>query len=81
MAHPNESTNVAHTADPLTEMVDTLRALRILARAARRRATAAARNGQRAVALRFAAHARLLARAACALQAELRRALALPVDA
>lgn len=65
-------------ADTLAEMADTLRVLRILARAARRRATQAARAGQRLVAMRFLAHARRLARAAGLVQVELRRALALP---
>lgn len=65
-------------ADALAEMADTLRALRILARAARRRAAQAARDGQRQVALRFLAHARRLLRAAGLVQTELRRALALP---
>ena len=67
-------------ADALAEMADTLRALRILARAARRRAGQAAREGQRMVALRFLAHARRLARAASLVQVELRRALALPAS-
>ena len=68
-------------AATLAEMVDTLRALRILARAARRRAARATKAGQRAIARRCAAHARLLARAAIAVQHELRRGLALPVAA
>jgi hypothetical protein len=71
----------AQAAATLADLVDTLRALRILARGARRRALKAARSGQRAAAARFAAHARLLARAAVAVQADLRRALALPVGA
>lgn len=65
--------------DALSEMADTLRALRILMRGARRRAAQATRLGQSAVARRFAAHARLLAKAAAAVQGELRRAFALPV--
>jgi hypothetical protein len=67
------------SADVLAEMADSLRALRILCRGARRRAQRAARAGQAQVAARFSAHARLLARAAIALQRELRHALALPV--
>ena len=62
----------------LAEMADSLRALRILCRGARRRAQRAARAGQRQIAARFAAHARFLAQAALALQRELRHALALP---
>jgi hypothetical protein len=68
-------------ADVLVDMADSLRALRILCRGARRRAQHAARAGQRQVATRFAAHARLLERAAVALQRELRHALALPAAA
>jgi NAD(P)H-hydrate repair Nnr-like enzyme with NAD(P)H-hydrate dehydratase domain len=71
----------ATEGDTLTEMVDTLRALRILARAARRRAGAAARAGHRAGALRFTAHARLLSRTARAMQIELQRVLGVPVAA
>ena len=66
------------TADALADMADTLRALRILCRGARRRAQQAARSGQRQVAVRFVSHARVLARAARAMQHELRHALALP---
>ena len=71
-------TSGPQTADALADMADTLRALRILCRGARRRAQRAARSGQRQVAVRFASHALLLARAARAMQHELRHALALP---